>query len=133
MMTTKALDKLPISANSSLPEYQRTQEWFEQVISELKEVEESNAAPVTAAVGGKNTGTGMDPDMQAKTSLESFYSHLLAFVLFVHLPPSPHSTHSLCFSIQWTCSSSCAPPILLTVLPPGMHICVGPCGIHTMS
>jgi len=37
------LDELPISSNGSLPEYQLTQEWFERVVAELREVEESRA------------------------------------------------------------------------------------------
>jgi len=43
---------LPLSPNSTLPEYQLTQEWFDQVVSELRELEESEAA-VAAAQEGK--------------------------------------------------------------------------------
>ena len=48
--TATTLDELPISANSELPEYQLTQEWFERVLGELGEAEESEAA--AAGVGG---------------------------------------------------------------------------------
>ena len=49
VMTTKTLDELPISPNSELPEYQLTQEWFDRVVRELREAEESRVA---AAAGG---------------------------------------------------------------------------------
>ena len=35
------LDELPVSPNSLLPEYQLTQEWFERVVEELRQAEES--------------------------------------------------------------------------------------------
>ena len=73
MTTTKALDELPISANSSLPEYQLTQEWFERVISELKEVEESKVA--AAAAGGEDAGTEMDADMEAEAEVTEHGKH----------------------------------------------------------
>ena len=44
VMTTKTLDELPISPNSELPEYQLTQEWFDRVVRELREAEESRVA-----------------------------------------------------------------------------------------
>ena len=44
VLTTKTLEELPISLNSELPEYQLTQEWFERVVKELREAEESRAA-----------------------------------------------------------------------------------------
>ncbi|KAI9441877.1 hypothetical protein H4582DRAFT_2055677 [Lactarius indigo] len=50
--TMVALDELPVSANCSLPEYQLTQEWFERIVSDLREAEESKAA--TAGAGGED-------------------------------------------------------------------------------
>jgi len=50
--TAQTLDELPISPTSSLMEYQLTEEWFESVVRELREAEESRAA-----VGG---GGGVD-------------------------------------------------------------------------
>lgn len=41
---TKTLDELPVSPNSLLPEYQLTQEWFDRVVEELREVEEVKVA-----------------------------------------------------------------------------------------
>lgn len=61
--TATTLDELPVSANRSLPEYQLTQEWFERVVGELREVEESEAAAAAVAAacgGGEDVGTDVD-------------------------------------------------------------------------
>ena len=51
-MTTKTLDKLLISPNSSLPEDQLTQEWFKWVMSKLSKAEEYRAAMAAAVASG---------------------------------------------------------------------------------
>ena len=43
------LDELPLSPNSLLPEYQLTQEWFEQVVEELRQAEEAKVMAMAAA------------------------------------------------------------------------------------
>ena len=65
-VTTKTLDELPISPNSSLPEYQLTQEWFEQVVRELSEAEESRA--VMAAASSDSGGGGGDIGADAEVA-----------------------------------------------------------------
>lgn len=55
-VSTKTLDELPISPNSSLPEYQLTQEWFERVVRELSEAEESRAVMAAATAAGGDGG-----------------------------------------------------------------------------
>jgi hypothetical protein len=46
--TTMTLDELPDSPNCTLPEYQLTQEWYEQTIQSLKEEEEEANVSVEA-------------------------------------------------------------------------------------
>lgn len=56
-----ALDELPVSANCELPEYQLTQEWFEWIVGDLREAEESKAkAAAVAAAAGEDVGTDVD-------------------------------------------------------------------------
>ena len=54
------LDELPVSPNSLLPEYQLTQEWFERVVEELRQAEESKAiANMAAAAAGEEEDVGI--------------------------------------------------------------------------
>ena len=54
------LDELPVSPNSLLPEYQLTQEWFERVVEELRQAEESKAiANMAAAASGEEEDVGI--------------------------------------------------------------------------
>ncbi|KAH8985579.1 hypothetical protein EDB92DRAFT_1357501 [Lactarius akahatsu] len=64
--TMVALDELPVSANCDLPEYQLTQEWFERIVGDLREAEESKAkaAAVAAATTGEDVGTDVDEDAE---------------------------------------------------------------------
>ena len=71
-MTATALDELPISANGELPEYQLTQEWFERVLSELREAEESKAAAAAATtVDDDDDGAGADVDGDVEAEAEA--------------------------------------------------------------
>jgi hypothetical protein len=56
--TATTLDELPISANSELPEYQLTQEWFERVLGELGESE--------AAAAGVGGGEDVETDVEGR-------------------------------------------------------------------
>ncbi len=62
--TTLTLEDLPLSPNSTLPEYQLTQEWFDQVVSELRELEESEAAVAAAGESKEDLGTQVDGDVE---------------------------------------------------------------------
>ena len=53
------LDELPLSPNSLLPEYQLTQEWFEQVVEELRQAEEAKVMAATAVTGEDVVGIGV--------------------------------------------------------------------------
>ena len=54
------LDELPVSPNSLLPEYQLTQEWFERVVEELRQAEESKPiANMAAAAAGEEEDVGI--------------------------------------------------------------------------
>jgi len=76
-VTTEAttLDELPISANSSLPEYQLTQEWFERILEELREVDESEDVAAVAVAAAAVTGEGdvetdvVDGDVEAEAGV----------------------------------------------------------------
>ncbi|KAI9452357.1 hypothetical protein BJY52DRAFT_1190372 [Lactarius psammicola] len=71
--TTTTLDELPVSANCSLPEYQLTQEWFERIIGDLREVEKSEAAAAAVAVaaGGEDVATNGDGDVDVDAEAEA--------------------------------------------------------------
>ena len=55
------LDELPDSETWSLPEYQLTQEWFEQTIRDLKALEEEKRVGEEIEA---NMGANMDVDME---------------------------------------------------------------------
>ena len=48
----------------------------------------------------------------------------------MHPRPSPHTALSLRFSVHWTRTSSRAPRVPRTALPPGMHLRAGRPDIH---
>ncbi len=77
--TMTTLDELPVSANCSLPEYQLTQEWFERVVGDLREVEKSGAAAAAVAVavgaGGEDVETDVDGDEEAEAGVEIEAGH----------------------------------------------------------
>ncbi|KAH9021005.1 hypothetical protein EDB85DRAFT_1895890 [Lactarius pseudohatsudake] len=61
--TTVALDELPVSANCELPEYQLTQEWFEWIVGDLREAEESKAKAAAVAAAAAATGEDVVTDV----------------------------------------------------------------------
>jgi hypothetical protein len=60
------LDELPDSDNRFLPEYQLTQEWFEQTIKYLKEKEAAEARRDVAEIESE-IGAEMDVDVDVET------------------------------------------------------------------
>jgi hypothetical protein len=60
------LDELPDSDNRFLPEYQLTQEWFEQTIEYLKEKEAAKARRHEAEIESE-IGAEMDVDVDVET------------------------------------------------------------------
>jgi hypothetical protein len=63
------LDELPDSETWSLPEYQLTQEWFEQTIRDLKALEEEKRV-------GEEIGTDMGADMDVDMEVSTMFSHV---------------------------------------------------------
>ena len=59
------LDELPDSETWTLPEYQLTQEWFEQTIRELKELEEKRGEGEVREIE-VDAGADMDVDVETE-------------------------------------------------------------------
>jgi hypothetical protein len=66
---TLTLDELPDSETWTLPEYQLTQEWFEQTVRELKELEEKR---VKEGEGEMEVDVGVNMDVDAETEVVGF-------------------------------------------------------------
>ncbi|KAI9457618.1 ferric reductase like transmembrane component-domain-containing protein [Lactarius psammicola] len=62
---------------------------------------------------------------------DSLYSLLPELAPLMYPRPSPHTTLSLRFSVHWTRTSSRAPRVPRTALPPGMHLRVGRPDVHS--
>lgn len=63
------LDELPDSETWSLPEYQLTQEWFEQTIRDLKALEEEKRV-------GEEIKADMGADMDVDMEVSTMFSHV---------------------------------------------------------